>query len=98
MFPRTETGTVEIRSLFTENCAQVCYPKDTPRLVDGADVEPVIVQLTASQFDLLFRRVTVMQPTEKFTKSFGVLPKNVQRLVRKIVAWTPNTPQVKLSK
>lgn len=98
VFPRSETGTVEIRSLYTENCAQVCYPKDTPAIIKGVDVEPVVAQLTVSTFDLLFRRVVVMQPSEKFEQSFKVLPKNLQRLVKKVVAWAPNTPQVKLSK
>lgn len=98
MFPKTETGAVEIRALESELCVTVTYPKDTPAIIKGVDVEPVVLQLTTGQFDLLFRHVTVMQPVEKFEQSFQVLPKKVQNLVKRIVKWVPNTPQVNLSK
>lgn len=98
VFPKTETGAVEIRALESELCATVAYPKDTPALIKGVDIEPVVLQLTTGQFDLLFRRVTLLQPVEKFEQSYQVLPKKVQKLVQKIVTWVPNTPQVNLSK
>jgi len=97
-FHVTETGTVEIRDPESELCAQVISPKDTPAIIKGVDVEPVVGQLTASQFDLLFRRVTVMQPAEKFEQAFRVLPSKTQKALKKIVTWVPNTPQVKFSK
>jgi len=97
VFVPTDTGAVEIRSLETENCAVVTFPKDTPALIKGADTT-ILCALTQGQFDLLFRRVVVLQPTEKFEQAFATQAKKVQRIVEKVVSWNPNTPAVRLSK
>lgn len=96
-FQITDTGTVEIRDPESENCAQVCPQKDTPVIIKEADVT-VLSGLTQGQFDLTFRRVVAMQPVEKFEAAFENLPKKAQNLIRKVVAWRPNAPQVKFSK
>lgn len=96
-FHVTDTGTVEIRDPETENCAQVCPQKDTPVLIKEADTS-VLAGLTQGQFDITFRRVVTMQPVEKFEAAFNNLPKKAQNLIRKVVSWRPNAPQVKFSK
>lgn len=97
-FPATETGTVEIRSPETENCAQVVPCKDTPVLIKGVDHALVKGILTASQFGLMFREVIALQTVERFEEAFAAAPKKVQNLLRKFVAWRPNDPQVRFSK
>ncbi len=96
-FPKTETGAVLIRSHITNYCAQVTYPKATPAIIKGVDTEPVINQLSIDTFNLLFRRVVIIQPVEKFEQAFTTLPKSIQGRLREIIVWVPNTPQVRLS-
>lgn len=96
-FHVTDTGTVEIRDPETENCAQVCPQKDTPHILKEVDTSPLL-GLTQGQFDLTFQRVITMQPVPKFEAAFAKLPKKAQNLIRKVVAWRPNAPQVKFSK
>jgi hypothetical protein len=96
-FPRTETGAVEIRAEESGLCATVSFPKDTPAIVKGADVTQ-LAALTQGQFDLMFKRVVVMQPTADFEKAFAASPKKVQTIVKRVVCWTANTPSVNLSK
>lgn len=97
-FPATETGTVEIRSEETQNCVQVIPCKDTPGLIKGVDMTSLKSQLTQGQFDLMFREVIVMQPAAAFETAFGAAAKKVQNIVKRYVAWSPNTSQVKFSK
>lgn len=97
-FSVTETGTVEIRDPESENCAQVCPQKDTPVLLKEVDTSVVKAGLTQGQFDLTFREVIALQPVEKFEAAFNNLPKKAQNLIKKVVAWRPNAPQVKFSK
>ena len=97
VFPKTETGAVEIRALESELCATVTFPKDTPAIMKGADTTQ-LASLTQGQFDLMFRRVVAMQPAEKFEEAFEKLPKKVQNIVKRVVIWVPNTPSVILSK
>lgn len=97
-FPKTETGTTEIRSPESENCAQVIPCKDTPVLIKGVDTTKLKADLTSGQFDLMFREVIQMQPVEKFEESFKAAAKKVQNVVKKFVAWRPNESQVKFSK
>ncbi len=97
-FPATETGTVEIRSPESENCAQVIPCKDTPVIIKGVDLAPLKANLTQGQFDLMFREVIEMQPVADFEKAFGAAAKKVQGLVRKFVTWRGNASQVKFSK
>lgn len=97
-FPATGTGTVEIRSPETENCAQVIPCKDTPVLIAGKDIAPLKASLTEGQFKLMFREVIEMQPVSDFETAFGAAAKGVQNLVRKFVAWRPNSSQVRFSK
>lgn len=97
VFPKTETGAVEIRALESELCATVTYPKDTPAIMKGADTT-LLASLTQGQFDLMFCKVVKMQPAEKFEAAFAALPKKVQTIVKRVVVWVPNTPQVNLSK
>ncbi len=97
VFPKTDTGAVEIRALESELCATVTFPKDSPNLIKEADTT-VLAALTQGQFDLMFRRVVVMQPTEKFEAAFKTVPKKVQNIVKRVVVWVPSTPQVILSK
>jgi hypothetical protein len=97
-FPVTDTGTVEIRSPETENCAQVVACKDTPVLIDGKDLTALKAQMVAGDFNLMFREVIEMQSAKDFEKAFGVATKKVQTLVRKFVSWRPNAHQVRFSK
>lgn len=97
-FPATETGTVEIRSPETENCAQVVPCKDTPVIIAGKDLTALKAGLTAGEFDLMFREVIAMQPTAKFETAFNAAAKKVQNVVRRFVAWRPNASQVRFSK
>jgi hypothetical protein len=97
-FPVTETGTVEIRSSETENCAQVIPCKDTPVLIDGKDLTALKANLTAGEFDLMFREVITLQPVAKFETAFNAAAKKVQSTVRRFVAWRPNAQQVRFSK
>ena len=97
VFPKTATGSVEIRALESELCATVAFPKDTPAIMKGADTT-LLAALTQGQFDLLFCRVVKMQPTEKFEPAFAAMPKKVQNIVKRVVVWAPNTPTVNLSK
>lgn len=97
-FPTTETGTAEIRSPESENCAQVIPQKDTPVLIEGKDLTALKAQLTAGDFNLMFREVIAMQPSATFETSFGAAAKKVQTIVRRFVGWRPNSPQVRFSK
>lgn len=97
-FPATDTGTVEIRSPETENCAQVIPCKDTPVLIKGVDTAKLKADLTAGQFDLMFREVIQLQEVSKFEESFKVAAKKVQGIVKRFVAWRPNEHQVRFSK
>ncbi len=97
-FPKTETGTTEIRSPESENCAQVIPCKDTPVLIKGVDTSKLKADLTQGQFDLMFREVVQMQPVDKFEEAFGAAAKKVQNVVKKFVAWRSNESQVKFSK
>jgi hypothetical protein len=97
-FPATDTGTVEIRSPETENCVQVVSCKDTPVLIAGKDLTALKSQLTAGDFNLMFRETITMQPTANFEKAFNVATKKVKGIVRKFVGWRPNSNQVRFSK
>lgn len=97
VFPKTETGAVEIRAIESELCATIAYCKDTPAIMKGADTTQ-LAALTQGQFDLMFCRVVKMQSAEKFEAAFTALPKKVQGIVKRVVVWVPNTPQVNLSK
>ena len=97
-FPSTDTGTVEIRSPESENCAQVIPCKDTPVLIKGVDTSALKALLTQGQFDLMFQEVIAMQPVADFEKAFGAAAKKVQNVVKKYVTWRPNAAQVKFSK
>lgn len=97
-FPATETGTVEIRSPETENCAQVIPCKDTPVIIKGKDLTSLKAQMTAGDFSLMFREAIVMQPTDSFETAFNAAKKTVQNVVRRFVAWRPNAHQVRFSK
>lgn len=96
-FPKTETGSVELRSDM-DNCATVCYSKDTPRVIKGADLGSLKEHLTRGQFSMMFEQVIVMRSVEDFENCFANLTKADQNRVKKCVAWTPNTPAVQLSK
>lgn len=97
-FPATDTGTVEIRSPNTENCAQVVSCKDTPVVVEGKDLTALKANLTSGEFELMFRETIVMQPVAKFETSFNAAAAKVQNIVRRFVAWRPNANQVRFSK
>ncbi len=97
-FPATETGTVEIRSPESENCAQVIPCKDTPVIIDGKDLTALKAVLTAGEYDLLFREVVTLQPVAKFETAFKAAAKKVQNTVRKYVSWRANENQVRFSK
>lgn len=98
VFPATDTGTVEIRSPNTENCAQVIPQKDTPVVIEGKSLAMLKATMTAGEFDLMFRETIVMQPVAKFEVAFAVATKKVQTMVRRFVAWRPNANQVRFSK
>lgn len=97
-FPVTETGTVEIRSPETENCAQVIPCKDTPVIIVGKDLTALKAQLTSGEFTSMFREVIVMESVPKFETTFNAATKKVQNIVRKFVSWRPNASQVRFSK
>lgn len=97
-FPANDAGTVEIRSEATGNVAQVVFPKETPTVLKGTDPLVLEASLTASQFNLLFKKVVQLQPAEAFESAFKQLPKKLQDKVKKVVAWRPNTPTVRLPK
>ena len=97
VFARTETGSVQMRALESELCATVSFGKDTPAIIKGVDTSQ-LAALSQAQFDLLFCRVVKMQPTDVFETAFEALPKKVQNIVKRVVAWVPNTPSVNLSK